>query len=107
MGILYKNAKPLIKEADVLLFKAGKLFKNPVGWTIGAYTRSPYSHTGLAHWENGELYCLEFREFEGSRMYPMDKYIQEGANIDIFRSVKSFVIPKMENDQLTYEGYRT
>jgi hypothetical protein len=102
----YEEAKSLIKEADVLLFRAGPLTKNPIGWFISTYTRSVYSHVGLAHWEDGELYCVEFREFIGSRKYPVDKYIKDRFNtIDVFRPVKSCLSPKMINGKMGYVGH--
>jgi hypothetical protein len=88
MQLSYPTVKPLIKEADVLLFRAGQF--PGAGWWIGKYTRSPYSHAGLAHWDDGKLYCLEFREFKGSRKYPMDKYMKEGVEIDVFRACSKF-----------------
>jgi hypothetical protein len=97
--IPYATAKGLIKEADVLLFKASKF--PGVGWWIGKYTQSPYSHAGLAHWEDGKLYCLEFREFKGSRMYPMDNYIQ-GRQVDVFRAAETVIRPAIKVDD--YDG---
>lgn len=95
MKIPYSRAKRLIKEADVLLFRAGSF--PSVGWWIGKYTSSIYSHAALAHWDNGELYAVEFREFIGSRKYPMDKYIEEcGRSIDVFRSVDTVICPYIE-----------
>jgi len=93
ISIPYSQGKQLIKEADVLLFRATKF--PGVGWWIGKYTRSTYSHTGLAHWENDQLYCVEFREFIGSRKYPMDDYINEvdGRGIDVFRSLDTVIAP--------------
>lgn len=107
MKIKYNKAKNIIKDGDVLLFRHGKF--PSVGWWIGKYTKSPYSHVGLAHWENDKLYCVEFREFIGSRQYEMDKYIDEGAEIDVFRCVETVILPKIlsENDkiELGYDVY--
>ena len=80
----YSLCKHLIREADVILFRKSNF--PSVSWWIGLYSQSPYSHIGLAHWDKGELYCLEFREFKGSRTYLMNDYIKEEENrIDIFR----------------------
>lgn len=61
----YSEAKPLINEADVLLFR-GKGF---MSYMIGVGGESPYSHVALASWINGNsntqegiLECVEFRE---------------------------------------------
>jgi hypothetical protein len=96
MKIPYSNAKELIKEADVLLFKASAFPR--VGWWIGKYTASPYSHAALAHWDKGELYAVEFREFKGSRKYPMDKYVEElgDRGIDVFRPADTVIYPYLE-----------
>lgn len=72
-----------IKEADILLFRRPN-FPN-IGWWISKFTFSPYSHIGLATIENGLPYCLEFREFIGSRRKNIIEYINEGAKIDVFR----------------------
>jgi hypothetical protein len=79
----YQERKHLIQNADILLFKSGR-FPN-FGWWISRYTNSSYSHAALAYWEDDELYCLEFREFEGSRQYPIVEYLKQGCQIDVFR----------------------
>lgn len=75
--------KKYVKNADVLLFRSPKFPK--IGWFISQLSFGKYSHVGLAKWENEELYCIEFREFRKSRKYPIKKYIDEGAIIDVFR----------------------
>ena len=96
MNISYENAKKLIKEADILLFRA-RPFPN-IGWWIGKYTKSIYSHTALAHWENDTLYAVEFKEFKGGRIHPMDLYVtqKDGKNIDVFRTVDTVICPYIE-----------
>lgn len=103
MNIPYEQAKGLIKEADVLLFKADKFPR--VGWWIGSYTKSPYSHAGLAHWQNNELYVIEFREFAGSRMYPLGKYLNENRAVDVFRSANTIIRPIILQDSFDDEYY--
>jgi hypothetical protein len=96
MNIPYSQAKGLIKEADVLLFRAGKF--PSIGWWIAKYTASFYSHAALAHWDQNELYAIEFREFQGSRQYPMDKYVEKlcGCGIDVFRAADTVIYPYIE-----------
>lgn len=100
MIIDYVDAKPLIKEADVLLFH------NPpfpqIGWWIAKYSNSPYSHAGLATILADDVYCVEFREFIGSRIYPMQQYIKECTMIDVFRPVSSISIPTMDGEAIFY-----
>lgn len=90
----YKKYKGLIKDADVLLFQHGKF--PCMGWWIGKYTNSPYSHAALAHRKNGEIECLEFRELRGARPYPLEQYIADGYKIDVFRAVTVFEHPVLE-----------
>lgn len=94
ISINYNQCKSLIKDADVLLFKAPAFPK--VGWWISKYTNSPYSHAALAYWEGMQLYCLEFREFKGSRQYLLDDYLREGYKIDVFRTMSVFEQPVIE-----------
>lgn len=92
----YSEGYYLVKDADVLLFRC-PVFPQ-VGWWIGKYSRSVYSHAALAYWHNGELYCLEFREFIGSRMILLKNYTP--CTFDVFRaldSVKYEYIVKDEN----------
>lgn len=103
MKIKYHEAKNLIKEADILLFKCRKF--PSVGWWIGKYTHSKYSHVAIAHWENGELYCIEFREFQGSRIYKLDDYMKECAKIDVFRVCEAILQPIIEEDHIN-GGYK-
>jgi len=93
----YSIARCLIQQADVLLFRHDKF--PGIGWFIGQYTRSPYSHVGLAHWEGDKLYCIEFREFKGSRHYPLSKYICAGYKIDVFRPCLSVTYPIINEDE--------
>lgn len=101
MNIPYDEAKLLIKEADVLLFRASTF--PGVGWWISSYTRSPYSHAALAHWDNDDLTVLEFREFYGSRQYSLQKYLEEGKQIDVFRAAETIIKPKVVNNKLSYD----
>lgn len=95
LKIPFKTAKFLIQDADVLLFRtSGRM--NTISWWIRKYTRSPYSHAGLAHWEDDELLCLEFREFEGSREYPIAKYLEQGQCIDVFRAASRVEVPYVD-----------
>lgn len=91
----YSEAHPLINEADILLFKHGGF--PSVGWMIGKYSQSPYSHIGLASREGSEIVCLEFREFIGSRKYPLKQYIEENPRrIDVFRVCYKITIPEYD-----------
>lgn len=96
--INHETAKKLLKEADILLFKAPRFPK--LGWWVAAYTKSEYSHIGLVHFINGEPYCIEFKEFIGCRMHPLKEYINEECDrIDVFRIAKHICF---EGDSCTY-----
>ncbi len=90
----YSKYGYLINEADLLLFNHPAC--TSVGWWIAKYTNSPYSHAGLAHWHDDGLKCLEFREFIGSREYPIEQYLKEGAKIDVFRATPSVEMPYLD-----------
>ena len=77
-----RQAKALIEEGDVLLFRAPSFPK--IGWWITRYTGGLHSHVGLAHWDNDELYCVEQREFKGGRSVVLSSQL-EGNTIDVYR----------------------
>lgn len=92
----------LVKDADILLFKCPNFPQ--IGWFISKLSFGEHSHVGLAKWEDGELYCLEFREFRKSRKYKVKDYIAEGSIIDVFRvspSVKRLDFEPIQNAVLT------
>ena len=88
--IPYDQCRSLIKDADILLFRRGHF--PSVGWWIGAYSQSIYSHVGIAHWEDDHLYCLEFREFRGARKYPVSEYLKD-STIDVHRVCEEIQVP--------------
>ena len=102
-NLLFEEHKYLINEADVLLFNPPRFLS--VGWFISKYTHSPYSHAALAHWEDGELYVLEFREFKGSRKYLFADYIENGASINVFRSVDAVTYPVLKEGKIFHEKH--
>jgi hypothetical protein len=91
----YSKYKHLINDADILLFHYFPKCTT-VGYWIAKYTNSPYSHVALAHWEENDIICLEFREFIGSRQYPLKQYLLDGARIDVFRATPSVEIPYID-----------
>lgn len=100
----FQKAKDLLKEADILLFRHPRFPK--LGWFVSRYTQSPYSHVGLYHKEKKDHYCVEFKEFIGSRVYPLEKYIDEGALIDVFRVFPEVTIPVVEEiNTLKIKGF--
>jgi hypothetical protein len=61
--IPYVQARPLIKECDLLLYRGDAWYS----WFIKKITRGEYSHVGLASWHNGDQGLLETIEFHGYR----------------------------------------
>lgn len=59
--IKYDQAKELIKEGDILLFRGS----GTIGFLIKRYTGGVHSHVALAHKDGDVLECVEFREFMG------------------------------------------
>lgn len=88
------EAKPIINEGDVLLFRGQ-------GWmskVIGSQTQTPYSHVAVASWVNGDsntldgqLECVEFREWKGGRSINLYQAVLDNLNsIDVYRPVPYF-----------------
>tara|TARA_Y100000310_G_C20478768_1_gene713685 strand:- start:4 stop:639 length:636 start_codon:yes stop_codon:yes gene_type:complete len=80
--IPYHEAEQYIKEGDVLLFRGRGLSS----WLIKRYASGVHSHAGMAHWDNDNLECVEFREFKGGRAVSLKSQVETHPdNIDIFR----------------------
>ncbi len=103
--IKYQEAKPLINEGDVLLFRGQ-------GWAsyfIGVASESVYTHVAVASWHNGDqkhlglLECVEFREGSmfaglfnpnaaggGRTVNLLNEVLKYPGQIDVYRPVSSF-----------------
>ena len=83
--IPYSEALPLIQEADILLFRG----KGIISWLIKRYGSGVHSHVGIAHWDNGNLQCVAFREFKGGRSVSLKTQVDNSPfGIDVFRAAK-------------------
>lgn len=90
----WEESKILIREGDVLLFRGTSWISK----LISSQGETPYSHVGLASWVNGEsgtlegqLECVEFREFKGSRAVNLYNVLREYPNsIDVYRPIEYF-----------------
>ena len=81
--IPYSEAIPLIQEADILLFRG----KGIMSWLIQRYGSGVHSHVGIAHWDNKNLQCVEFREFKGGRSVSLKRQVNSNpSGIDVFRA---------------------
>lgn len=81
----YHEAEGQIKESDVLLFRGEGL----VSWLIKRYSSGVHSHVGMAHWDDDDLQCVEFREFKGGRAVSLKRVIETHPNnVDVFRAAR-------------------
>jgi len=82
--MLYSEARERIASGDVLLFR-GSLLHSRI---IQRWTRSVYSHVGLALWIKADgvqrLMVIEAREGSGVRLFPLSEYLARGDHVDWF-----------------------
>lgn len=99
MIIPYNQARPLIQEGDVLLFRAGSF--PGVGWWISKYTSGLHSHAAIASWDGGKLDCVEVREFKGGRSVRLSSQVKLFPNkIDVFRAMPEISYEKFEDGEI-------
>lgn len=85
--VTYEEAKLLIREGDVLLFKGASFSSGWIKWAGSG----PYSHVGMASRvifdEQLIIECVEFREWKGGRTVNLEHYLhkQDGVRIDVYR----------------------
>lgn len=81
----FSEAVSHIQEADVLLFRGEGL----ISWLIKRYGSGVHSHVGMAHWDDDNLECVEFREFKGGRSVSLKRVVENHPdNIDVFRAAE-------------------
>ena len=103
--IPYSEAMPLTQEADILLFRG----KGVMSWLIKRYGSGVHSHVGIAHWDNENLQCVEFREFKGGRSVSLKTQVDNSPfGIDVFRAAKrvdyendSYVLDDLTKSKVT------
>ena len=103
--IPYSEAAPLIQEADILLFRG----KGIMSWLIQRYGSGVHSHVGIAHWDNKNLQCVEFREFKGGRSVSLKRQVNSNpSGIDVFRAASrvdygndSYVLDELTKSKIT------
>ena len=103
--IKYDQAKELIQEGDILLFRGS----GAIGFLIKRYTGGVHSHVAIAHKDGDVLECVEFREFMGGRSVSLKSQVDNSPlNIDVFRPVKSISYEEMDaegNTKLIEKNY--
>lgn len=84
----YQEARPLIKNGDFLFFKGRSAWGRLIEW----WTRSEYSHVGVAHWVVSDgterLAVCEALEGVGLVVNPLSAYLKAGEQIDWFPLVE-------------------
>lgn len=92
MIIPYSEAKSLLNEGDVLLFKGRGIFSR----AIKIASEGQYSHAAVASgWKaNGHILweCVEFREGKGGRTVSLERQVNEWPEaIDVYRVAPNFL----------------
>lgn len=82
--VRYPEVRDQIRNGDVLLFRGSFLHSR----VIQRWTRSVYSHVGLALWISTDgvrrLTVIEAREGSGVRLFPLSEYLARGDHVDWF-----------------------
>jgi hypothetical protein len=78
----FSEAKPLIKEGDILLFRSGSF--PSAGWWITGLSGGIHSHVGIASISSGDLTIIEQKEFKGGREVILKSQVK-GNIIDVYR----------------------
>ena len=88
----YEEVRPQIKNGDVIMYEGKSMVPKLVSW----FTRSPYSHAGIAVWWNERLMVME-AVMQGVRVAPLSRNIyQHKGNVEWFSCRKEIA----EEDRL-------
>lgn len=93
--IKFNEAKFLLNEADILLFRGNGIFSS----LIKRASVGLYSHVGLASLWTSEKHsqweCVEFKENYGGRSINLERYVRTHSGlIDVYRATPSWHKPK-------------
>lgn len=95
----YSEAKHLLKDGDVLLFRAGDW--KSVGWWITVYTGGIHSHVAMVK-INGNIMCVEQREFKGGRSVDLERQVKiNSGKIDVYRAASKVTVPNFDGEKIT------
>ena len=87
----FSEAKKHIKEADILLFRAGDF--PSAGWWITGLSGGIHSHVGLASLSSGDITIIEQKEFKGGREVILKSQIKD-STIDVYRISPKITVRK-------------
>lgn len=77
--IVYSRARREIRDADLLLFRRRGV--------ISIFGRGEHSHAAKAAWWDGDLFCLEVREWHGGRAVTLSSQVRRfPCRIDVFEA---------------------
>lgn len=101
----FDEAKLLINEADILLFRGGSFF-------VSRCAEGIYTHVAIASWHNGNkdglLEAVEFHEKFGGRTVNLEQYNKvDYREIDVYRCVERFDAYEFDADQKSVKSYTT
>lgn len=108
----FEEAKHLLEEGDVLLFRGNGLISN----LIKIAGVGNYSHVAVAsNIGNGDWEAIEFREWFGGRAINLENYVLDSFNnktsIDVYRSIACYstleydkVEKKVHSSILAFDG---
>ena len=100
MIVSYKEARKLIQEADVLLFRSDKF--PSISWLISTYTSGLHSHAAIASWDGDSLDCVEIREFKGGRSVRLSSQVKQfSGQIDVFRAMPQIYYETFDKNEIT------
>lgn len=95
MFVPFEEAKSLIKEGDILLFKGSGL----IGFLIKRYTDGDHSHVAMAHLDGETWECVEFREFIGGRSVSLKSQVDANpTQIDVFRPLNKISYQEVDKE---------
>ncbi len=65
----YEDARSKIRSGDLLAWSGNSWFSKLIKW----WTKSKFSHVGIAWKANGRLFVIEAMDFKGVRIFPCSK----------------------------------
>lgn len=95
--IPFEDAKKLINNGDVLLFRSNTW----IGWILKKVGRGHHSHAAIAFWDESDLFLTEMKEIFGGRIALLKNVIERNhVEIDIYKVVPEFLEPIWEDNKL-------
>ena len=100
--ILYADARPLIRNGDILLYRAGW---KPSNRLISSLSGSPYCHAGMSYWCGNELCLAETIQWCGGRSVLLNSQVRGWpGQWDVFRPRQPYNAQKAADEMLSVVG---